>query len=114
MGSIFKVPKYTPPAQLDTSNKLLDEREARVDAKEQKELRQIASKSRAQRKGGRLLVNQNRAIPMLGTGPGSTKIGRSRQGGLLAGDFTRQSLGSGVSVRNPRKKKLGSESSQYG
>jgi len=46
--------------------------------------------------------------------PGSTKIGRSRQGGLLAGDFTRQSLGSGVSVRNPRKKKLGSESSQYG
>ena len=74
MGSIFKVPKYTPPAQLDTSNKLLDEREARVDAKEQKELRLIASKSRAQRKGGRLLVNQNRAIPMLGTGTTLTRV----------------------------------------
>ena len=46
--------------------------------------------------------------------PGSTKIGRSRQGGLLAGDFTRQSLGGGNSIRNPRKAKLGSESSQYG
>ena len=37
MGSIFKVPKYTPPPQIETSNKLLDEREARVDANEQKE-----------------------------------------------------------------------------
>ena len=46
--------------------------------------------------------------------PGSKKIGRSRRGGLLAGDFTRQELGGGSSIRNPRKAKLGSESTQYG
>ena len=46
--------------------------------------------------------------------PGSKKIGRSRRGGLLAGDFTRQELGGGSSIRNPRKVKLGSESTQYG
>ena len=74
MGSIFKVPKYTPPPQIETSNKLLDEREARVDAKEQKQLRKIASKSRARRAGGRLLVNQERAIPMLGTGTTLTRV----------------------------------------
>tara|TARA_R100000742_G_C4188356_1_gene21227 strand:+ start:170 stop:436 length:267 start_codon:yes stop_codon:yes gene_type:complete len=73
MGSVFKVPKYTPPPQIETSNKLLDEREARADAKEQKELRKIASKSRARRAGGRLLVNQERAIPMLGTGTTLTR-----------------------------------------
>ena len=74
MGSILKVPKYTPPPQIETSNKLLDEREARADAKEQKELRKIASKSRARRAGGRLLVNQERAIPMLGTGTTLTRV----------------------------------------
>jgi|TARA_R100000789_G_C3021341_1_gene153569 hypothetical protein len=46
--------------------------------------------------------------------PGSKKIGRSRKGGLLAGDFTRQNLGGGNSIRNPRKAKLGSENEQYG
>jgi len=44
----------------------------------------------------------------------SKKIGRSRKGGLLAGDFTRQNLGGGNSIRNPRKAKLGSENEQYG
>ena len=39
MGSLFKMPKYEPPKQVETSNKLLDEREARADANEQREKR---------------------------------------------------------------------------
>jgi hypothetical protein len=68
MGSLFKTPKYEPPQEMAASNKLLDEREARAEAAEKKEKRQIAAKSRARRAGGRLLFSQERAIPQLGVG----------------------------------------------
>lgn len=68
MGSLFKTPKYEPPKEMATANKLLDDREARADAAEKKEKRQIAAKSRARRTGGRLLFSQDRAVPQLGVG----------------------------------------------
>ena len=68
MGSLFKAPKYEPPKELDTTNKLLDEREARAEASERKEKRQIAAKARTRRQCGRLLFSQERAIPQLGVG----------------------------------------------
>jgi hypothetical protein len=68
MGSLFKTPKYEPPKELDTTNKLLDEREARAEAAERKEKRQISAKARTRRQGGRLLFSQERAIPQLGVG----------------------------------------------
>lgn len=68
MGSLFKTPKYEPPKEMDTANKLLDEREARAEAAEKKEKRQLAAKARTRRQGGRLLFSQERAIPQLGVG----------------------------------------------
>lgn len=68
MGSLFKTPKYEPPKEMGTANKLLDEREARAEASEKKEKRQIAAKARARRAGGRLLFSQERAVPQLGVG----------------------------------------------
>jgi hypothetical protein len=68
MGSLFKTPKYEPPAEMAASNKLLDEREARAEASEKKEKRKIAAKARTRRMGGRLLFSQERAIPQLGVG----------------------------------------------
>ena len=32
MGSLFKPPKFTPPPQVDTTNRLLDERDRRAEA----------------------------------------------------------------------------------
>ena len=68
MGSLFKTPKYTPPPAMEASNKLLDEREARADANEKKEIRKLAARKRATRAGGRLLYSQDRAVPQLGVG----------------------------------------------
>ena len=68
MGSLFKPPKYTPPPQMAETNKLLDEREQRADAKEKKEIRKLAARKRATRSGGRLLYSQDRAVPQLGVG----------------------------------------------
>ena len=50
------------------TNKLLDEREQRADAKEKKEIRKLAARKRASRTGGRLLYSQDRALPALGVG----------------------------------------------
>ena len=74
MGSLFKTPKYEPPKEMATANKLLDEREARAEAAEKKEKRQIAAKSRARRAGGRLLFSQERAIPQLGVGSNLSSV----------------------------------------
>ena len=68
MGSLFKTPKYNPPPQQAEANKLLEDRDARAEASEKKELRKIAAKRRATRGGGRLLFSQDRAIPQLGVG----------------------------------------------
>ena len=68
MGSLFKTPKYTPPPQVDTTNKLLDERDKRAEANEKKEIRKLAARSRTRRKGGRLLYSQDRDLPALGVG----------------------------------------------
>jgi hypothetical protein len=68
MGSLFKTPKYEPPKEMASTNKLLDEREARAEAAEKKEKRKIAAKARTRRAGGRLLFSQDRAIPQLGVG----------------------------------------------
>ena len=68
MGSLFKTPKFTPPPAMNTTNKLLDERDKRADASEKKEIRKLAARSRTRRKGGRLLYSQDRALPALGVG----------------------------------------------
>jgi len=68
MGSLFKTPSYSPPAAQKEADKLLEEREARAEASEKKELRKLAAKRRASRGGGRLLFSQDRAIPQLGVG----------------------------------------------
>ncbi len=68
MGSLFKTPKYEPPKQVDTTNKLLDERDKRAEANEKKEIRKLAARSRTRRKGGRLLYSQDRDLPALGVG----------------------------------------------
>jgi hypothetical protein len=68
MGSLFKPPKFTPPPQVDTTNRLLDERDRRADANEKKEIRKLAARSRTRRKGGRLLYSQDRDLPALGVG----------------------------------------------
>ena len=43
MGSLFKPPKFTPPPQVDTTNRLLDERDRRAEASEKKEIRKLAA-----------------------------------------------------------------------
>ena len=68
MGSLFKPPKFTPPPQVDTTNRLLDERDRRAEANEKKEIRKLAARSRTRRKGGRLLYSQDRDLPALGVG----------------------------------------------
>ena len=66
MGSLFKMPKYEPPKQVETSNKLLDEREARDDANEAREKRKIAARSRSRRTNAKLLFADDRNNPALG------------------------------------------------
>jgi len=78
MGSLFKPPKYTPPPEMATTNKLLDEREARADASEKKEIRKLAARSRTRRKGGRLLYSQDRDLPALGVGTTLTDVSSVR------------------------------------
>jgi hypothetical protein len=70
MGSLFKMPKYEPPKQVETSNKLLDEREARADANEKREKRKLAARSRSRRTQSKLLFSDERNNPALGV-PGS-------------------------------------------
>ena len=68
MGSLFKVPKYTPPPEQAQTDKLLDQRNERAEASEKKEARKLVAKKRARRQGGRLLYSQDRAVPQLGVG----------------------------------------------
>jgi len=68
MSGIFKTPKYTPPPEIAETDKKLEEREAKLDADEKKELRKMAATKRAKRKGSRLLYSQDRAVPQLGVG----------------------------------------------
>ena len=78
MGSLFKTPKYTPPAQVGVTNKLLDERDKRAEANEKKEIRKLAARSRTRRKGGRLLYSQDRDLPALGVGTTLTDVASIR------------------------------------
>ena len=78
MGSLFKPPKFTPPPQVDTTNRLLDERDRRAEANEKKEIRKLAAKSRTRRKGGRLLYSQDRDLPALGVGTTLTDVASVR------------------------------------
>ena len=78
MGSLFKPPKFTPPPQVDTTNRLLDERDRRAEANEKKEIRKLAARSRTRRKGGRLLYSQDRALPALGVGTTLTDVASVR------------------------------------
>ena len=66
MGSLLKMPKYEPPAAIDTANKAIEEREKRAEAGEKNERRKLASRARARRKGGRLLFSDERNNPALG------------------------------------------------
>ena len=68
MASMFSAPKYTPPPEMGKANAAVDQRDARAEAQEQKELRKTAASSRARRMGGRMLYSQDREIPALGTG----------------------------------------------
>ena len=58
MGSLFTPPKFTPPPQVDTTNRLLDERDRRAEANEKKEIRKLAARSRTRRKGGITLFSR--------------------------------------------------------
>ena len=78
MGSLFKPPKFTPPPQVDTTNRLLDERDRRAEANEKKEIRKLAARSRTRRKGGRLLDSQDRDLPALGVGTTLTDVASVR------------------------------------
>ena len=78
MGSLFKPPKFTPPPQVDTTNRLLDERDRRAEANEEKEIRKLAARSRTRRKGGRLLYSQDRDLPALGVGTTLTDVASVR------------------------------------
>ena len=78
MGSLFKPPKFTPPPQVDTTNKLLDERDRRAEPNEKKEIRKLAARSRTRRKGGRLLYSQDRDLPALGVGTTLTDVASVR------------------------------------
>ena len=78
MGSLFKPPKFTPPPQVDTTNKLLDERDRRAEANGKKEIRKLAARSRTRRKGGRLLYSQDRDLPALGVGTTLTDVASVR------------------------------------
>tara|TARA_B100000902_G_C26406540_1_gene480288 strand:+ start:86 stop:355 length:270 start_codon:yes stop_codon:yes gene_type:complete len=66
MGSLLKMPKYEPPAAIDTANKAIEEREKRAEAGEKNERRKLASRARARRKGGRLLFSDENNVPALG------------------------------------------------
>tara|TARA_R110000764_G_scaffold236285_1_gene331346 strand:+ start:227 stop:493 length:267 start_codon:yes stop_codon:yes gene_type:complete len=68
MASMFSPPKYTPPPAMGDANAAVDQRNARAEAQENKELRKTAAQSRARRMGGRMLYSQDREIPALGTG----------------------------------------------
>ncbi len=74
MGSLFKMPKYEPPAQMAENNKLLDEREARADANEKKEKRKLAARSRSRRTQSRLLFSDENNIPALGVTTSMTPV----------------------------------------
>ena len=78
MGSLFKPPKFTPPPQVDTTNRILDERDRRAEANEKKEIRKLAARSRTRRKGGRLLYSQDRDLPALGVGTTLTDVASVR------------------------------------
>ena len=60
------MPKYEPPAAIDTANKAIEEREKRAEAGEKNERRKLASRARARRKGGRLLFSDENNVPALG------------------------------------------------
>ncbi|WP_273072317.1 hypothetical protein [Marinobacter sp.] len=68
MSGLFKTPKYTPPVEVKKTDELLDQREAKAEAAEKRELKKTSSALRARRRGGRLLYSQDRAIPQLGVG----------------------------------------------
>ena len=78
MVSLFKPPKFNPPPQVDTTNRLLDERDRRAEANEKKEIRKLAARSRTRRKGGRLLYSQDRDLPALGVGTTLTDVASVR------------------------------------
>ena len=78
MDSLFKPPKFTPPPQVDTTNRLLDERDKRAEANEKKEIRKLAARSRTRRKSGRLLYSQDRDLPALGVGTTLTDVASVR------------------------------------
>jgi len=72
------MPKYEPPKQVETSNKLLDEREARADANEQREKRKIAARSRSRRTNAKLLFSDERNNPALGVTNSMTPVVANR------------------------------------
>ena len=47
MASMFSAPKYTPPPEMGKANAAVDQRDARAEAQEQKELRKTAAAGRA-------------------------------------------------------------------
>lgn len=65
---MFSAPKYTPPPEMGKANAAVDQRDARAEAQENKELRKTAAAGRAKRMGGRILYSEDREIPALGTG----------------------------------------------
>ena len=59
MGMMFSKPKYTPPPHIAESRSVIDQREASAAAEEKKQLRSIAARRKATRRGGILMNEQN-------------------------------------------------------
>lgn len=67
MGMLFKTPKYTPPPQVASTDKALEEREARATAEEQKQIRSQAARLKALKRGG--LMNEENLDLLSGGSP---------------------------------------------
>lgn len=74
MGSLFKTPSYSPPAEMGKAEEALAKREAAAEAAEKREKRQLAAKGRTRRMGGRLLFSQDRVVPQLGVQNGMSPV----------------------------------------
>ena len=71
MGMLMSKPKYTPPPEMAQSERALAEREATAAAKEKKELRALASRSKARRMSNRMLLSEN---GLLGVDPDAPAV----------------------------------------
>jgi len=69
MGMLIKKPKYTPPAEMSSANDAIAEREKRAAVEEKRQLKELASRRKAMRRGAKGLLSPDRDTGMLGVLP---------------------------------------------